>query len=60
MEDQNIFIEMKELRHTIQAAVIVLVSQKIQLEHPHRPITECQSNAMEILQSALALTRASP
>jgi hypothetical protein len=59
MEDQNLALEFKELRHSIQAAVIVLISQKIQLEHPHRPLAECHENALEILQNAITLVRAS-
>lgn len=58
MDDRDLQFELRELRQTIQAAVIVLISQKIQIEHPHRKLGDCQVNAMEIMQDALALTRA--
>jgi hypothetical protein len=58
MDDPDLLNEIRELRQTIQAAVIVLISQKVRTEHPHRGLAECEANAVEILQDAIALSRA--
>lgn len=57
MNERDLLNEIQELRRTIEAAFVVLTVQRIQAEHPHRSVSDCQAEATDLIESAKARLR---
>jgi hypothetical protein len=53
MNERDLINEIQELRRAIEAGFIVLTMQRIQVEHPHRSVGDCQIEATQLVESAM-------
>jgi hypothetical protein len=53
MDDRDLLSEIKELRRSIEAGVIVLTAQMMHTQHPNKGLFDCQANAIHLMQDTL-------